>query len=1256
MKKRMILLIIFFLTLMGRFVFAENELKLESINANTSKTSSSNKLLLKSIETNLTSEKLPNRVSMHKVLLNISKYLDDNQLLFKDIVTNGSKISTVSRLEFEDITTNAYSLQAPVCLEFEDITTNRYSAKNPVRFEFEDIVINATKKMPPKPNLVVFNQDIKFSTDNPAENQLVSVNFLVYNLGIAYTEGIAKVRVYVDLDLNPAAAPIQEFDLNPLGAFLNSNFSFNYTYTSRADGLPHLFQVNVDLPQPGVVEEWVELDDNSASVLYPKPEDLTGFITVKGQLDKKKYTPNSNIMTFAHAFYTDYANLQPVNNGIVTIKVFDANTNNVVYSVAGQIPNNIELLTDYLGNVDWTFNAPSNIGKYILKIEVSDGTSVGYWESTFEVINLPDLSIEESDIILSNASPDVYERINISAKIYNRGADYDRNISVRFYDNFRFVSEINLAPIPAGNFSVVNLNNFIVPEPDGTYHKLTVKVDLPDYGEPLVEEITKNNNTATIVYPVGDLNIDKNLITVECSTPSPKKLGEQFTVSGRAYYNIPSNPAAGDIVTIKIIGPLHTTNNEIYNITGNNYLHTDILHTDVNGHFSYSYFYALPEPGLYRVDVRIDKQNGVYGTNYCYYIIGDGRSFYDLELTSSYINLENCERINSRDFAIWENDNFIPVVNVKNVGNQSVDITGVAERIILKNSGGATLSTEEIQLSGNLAANDLITRRYSSRNLSEGIYEIQAAVNTPNPLLLGEYTYNNNADWVRLTVKKRKPDLVPVRVSSQAVTNTQPSIKVDVEIKNTGNKSSVADGVLFGLLPDRTNYTTSANPVDLAALSPSASTIMSFDWQPQSGDAELKFTVDCNNGNNDEFIESNNVICVKNCDLTVTNINPDGKRLTAAPYSNAITYYVRNLGDLPTGAHTDRIKITGSDGSVAADFLKSYPATIGFERSFTYTFDNAGEYTIDIWTDNNNEIPEAVEINNHLSIAVLVRAPLPDLYVSDIVPLEQIVRSVNNDIKVIIKNDQYALLAAANPQVQLKLIRSSGESMLGVLTYNGTIAPNATAEIIFTDVEGNWLPSNGDLQLTAVVNPGHLIQEMDYSNNTYNKRNVDLIAREIHFNGDCGINDDMAITDFNVIIGNNGNFFNFLPYSIKCQFDNEAAVINIDNINYTGWINILNGSSKQFTAGQHILKVWVDYSDDLTKNDRVPEANENNNYREFIFNVAHNLPDLSISFNRNSPVVKNGATTAMNYTITNELSTSTRASYKVRQTLYFVCV
>ena len=126
---------------------------------------------------------------------------------------------------------------------------------------------------------------------------------------------------------------------------------------------------------------------------------------------------------------------------------------------------------------------------------------------------LPDLQIAASDLTLSNATPQAFEAIDITARINNIGENVAENIVVRFMDNGELLADLNLSGVNVGRSNTATLRTSL---PSGE-HALSVVIDPVD----TIAESNESNNTTSLAVTVTGPSASQPDLQIESITATP---------------------------------------------------------------------------------------------------------------------------------------------------------------------------------------------------------------------------------------------------------------------------------------------------------------------------------------------------------------------------------------------------------------------------------------------------------------------------------------------------------------------------------------------------------------------------------------------------------------------------------------------------------------------------------------------------------------------------------------------------------------
>lgn len=214
----------------------------------------------------------------------------------------------------------------------------------------------------------------------------------------------------------------------------------------------------------------------------------------------------------------------------------------------------------------------------------SVGEAVAYRNDPTVSNDLLDLSIFANDINFSDLTPNVGQNIQITATIHNNSDYPASNISVRFYEEDTYLTELIIPYLGAQSAVNLSINHvFTIDE----YYPIKVVIDEENY----ILEDNELNNFAIRPVLVGEFAIPGAIIATANVAPS---LVQPYTTVhwyGHADYvgsYDPNTFVAGAQVTMTIVqtGFTYTT------------------YTNANGDFSV-YFQAPPTPGWYTIQGQV---------------------------------------------------------------------------------------------------------------------------------------------------------------------------------------------------------------------------------------------------------------------------------------------------------------------------------------------------------------------------------------------------------------------------------------------------------------------------------------------------------------------------------------------------------------------------------------------------------------------------------------------------------------------------
>ncbi len=198
-------------------------------------------------------------------------------------------------------------------------------------------------------------------------------------------------------------------------------------------------------------------------------------------------------------------------------------------------------------------------------------------------LNLPDLTIQNGDIVLSNSTPKRGDTINITATVYNVGNNDSYNVNVSFYvdriDPADLIETVDYGNIPKGG-NATRTVQFNTSDYSGT-HKIIVYVD----STRSIQELNEDNNTAcSYIYVRAPPSPPGNLVG----------LGGNATITLK--WDEPINNGSGNIIEYKIYRGNHPGNESYIGSTSpDNLKYVD--RNVINGKTYYYYVTAVNEYG-----------------------------------------------------------------------------------------------------------------------------------------------------------------------------------------------------------------------------------------------------------------------------------------------------------------------------------------------------------------------------------------------------------------------------------------------------------------------------------------------------------------------------------------------------------------------------------------------------------------------------------------------------------------------------------
>lgn len=194
--------------------------------------------------------------------------------------------------------------------------------------------------------------------------------------------------------------------------------------------------------------------------------------------------------------------------------------------------------------------------------------------------DLLDLSIYANDINFSDLTPEVGQVIQISATVHNNSDYPAESISVRFYEEDDFITELTIPYLGGQSQAIVSINHFFTID---EYYPIKVVIDEENF----ILEDNELNNFAIRPVLVGEFSIPGAIVATAHVSPTMVQPTNVVHWYGHADYvgsYDPNTNVSGAQVTMTIVQ------------TG----YTFTTYTNSNGDFSV-YFQAPLAPGFYTI-------------------------------------------------------------------------------------------------------------------------------------------------------------------------------------------------------------------------------------------------------------------------------------------------------------------------------------------------------------------------------------------------------------------------------------------------------------------------------------------------------------------------------------------------------------------------------------------------------------------------------------------------------------------------------
>ncbi len=261
-----------------------------------------------------------------------------------------------------------------------------------------------------------------------------------------------------------------------------------------------------------------------------------------------------------------------LDSGESEFEMFEVDVNDTIFSDGKEYIFTTLLPLDFdLGYSFMAFDELGNPG-------IGQGTN--YRSDPFVSNDFLDLSIYANDIQFSDGTPEVGQVIQISATIHNNSDYPSENISVRFYEEDEFLTELFVSYLGGQSQVTLSINHFFTA--DG-YYPIKVVIDEENF----IIEDNELNNFAIRPVLVGEFSVPGAIEAIAFVNPSSVQPYGLLHWYGHADYvgsYDPNSNVSGAQVTMTILETGYTTT----------------TYTNVNGDFSI-YFNAPATPGYYTI-------------------------------------------------------------------------------------------------------------------------------------------------------------------------------------------------------------------------------------------------------------------------------------------------------------------------------------------------------------------------------------------------------------------------------------------------------------------------------------------------------------------------------------------------------------------------------------------------------------------------------------------------------------------------------
>ncbi len=342
----------------------------------------------------------------------------------------------------------------------------------------------------PYVDISISDTDITVTPASPYTYQRITVNATVHNSGNE-SVGAFTVAIYIDGTLSNA----QEIGGMLPGATANVYFDFNESKAGT-----YVIEVVVD--SKGVISEVDELNNTAIYILtvLPTPDliisDMSASETV---VEYDNVTITATVTNIGETYA----------NGTITVDFYDNTTGQWIGNAS--VATNLSSGDSTDVSIVWTAVSPEGERSFYAVVSFSNGagdppeTNTGNnryeMESTVYVKLSIDLAISDTDITYTPAAPLTYQRITVSATVYNIGhRDITNQFTVSFLENDIPLhgSPVTVNGLGAGDSITVQawfwINNTL-----SSAIPVSVFVEV-DWGDAISESNESNNQAFTTIY------------------------------------------------------------------------------------------------------------------------------------------------------------------------------------------------------------------------------------------------------------------------------------------------------------------------------------------------------------------------------------------------------------------------------------------------------------------------------------------------------------------------------------------------------------------------------------------------------------------------------------------------------------------------------------------------------------------------------------------------------------------------------------